>query len=80
MEIVERGVRNTTPASHAADASVYYTPPAIRKAIAARAGMNMVQSSRYVGWLPDTEDDLSSSDVVDEMEAIWQTTVDALSG
>jgi hypothetical protein len=41
--------------------------------------MQMVQSGRYRAWLPDSEDDLSSSDVVSEMEQVWQTTVDALS-
>lgn len=79
MEILTRGVRGTTPASHDTGSRVQYTPPAIRKAVAARAGMQLVASNRYRGYLPDTEDDLDSGDVVDEFEAVWQTTVDALS-
>lgn len=80
MDIIERGVRGTTDAEHDSGDRVQYTPPAIRKAVAARAGMQLVQSNRYRGWLPNTEDDLDSGDVVDEMQAIWEGTIEALSG
>lgn len=80
MDIKQRGIRGTTKASHSSGDRVQYTPPAVRKAVAARAGMTLVQSGRYRGFLPDTEDDLDSSDVIDELEGIWTTTVGALSG
>jgi len=80
MNIVTRGVRNTTPAAHNADASVYYTPPAIRKAVASRAGMSLIESSTYSGWLPDTDDSLDKGDKRDALKETWDTTITVLSG
>jgi hypothetical protein len=80
MEIVERGVRGTTGASHDSGARVQYTPPTVRKAVASRAGMTLVSSGRYQDWLPDTEDDLDKGDVHDMLEATWTQTVNALGG
>lgn len=79
LELVERGVRGTQAASHDSDTRFSYTPPAIRKAVAARAAMQLVTSGRYQTWLPDTEDDITKSDLYDELETIWTTTVEALS-
>jgi hypothetical protein len=79
MDIIERGVRGTTAASHDEDARIQYTPPSVRKAVASRAGMTLVNSGRYSDWLPDTEDDLDKSDVIDSFESTWAATIDALS-
>jgi len=79
MEIIERGVRGTAAESHANGDRVQHTPPAVTKAVSARAAMQLVRSGRYSEWLPDTEDSLDKSDVISELEATWETTVDALS-
>lgn len=79
MDIVERGVRGTGGASHSTGDRVQYTPPSVRKAIASRAGMQLVTSGRYSDWLPDTEDSLDKSDVLDQFESTWTQTVEALS-
>lgn len=78
MEILERGVRGTTATSHADGDAVTYTPPSVRKAVASRAGMALVQSRHYRGWLPDTEDDVSMDDIYDSFESTWSTTIQAL--
>jgi len=80
MNIVERGVRGTTATSHDSGDRVQYTPPAIRKAVASRAGMQLIGSSQYQDWLPDTESSLDKGDVYDNLESVWTTTVDAMSG
>jgi len=79
MDIVERGVRGTTAASHDSGARVQYTPPSVRKAVASRAGMTLINSSAYSDWLPDTEDDMDKSERFDHLEATWTQTIDALS-
>jgi hypothetical protein len=78
MDILERGVRGTDAASHDADDSIQYTPPAVRKAVASRAAQQLVDSSRYGDWLPDTEDDIDKSDMADSFQATWDKTVSAL--
>lgn len=79
MDIIERGVRGTTAAAHDSGDSVKYTPPAVRKAVAARAGMQLTQSDRYRQWLPDTESDMDAGTVYDNLETIWSNTVESLS-
>jgi hypothetical protein len=79
MDIVERGVRGTTEASHDSGARVQYTPPSVRKAVASRAGMTLINSSAYSDWLPDTEDDMDKSERFDHLEATWTQTIEALS-
>lgn len=79
MEIVERGVRGTTAAAHDADARVQYTPPAIRKAVACRAGMSLIDAGRTSAWLPDSDDAIDKSSMHDSFGETWQRTVDALS-
>jgi hypothetical protein len=79
MDIQARGVRQTTAASHADGDRIQYTPPSVRKAVAARAGMTLVQSGRYQAFLPDSEDAIDRSELHGEMENIWTTTVEALS-
>jgi hypothetical protein len=79
MDIIERGVRGTTAAAHDSGDSVKYTPPAIRKAVAARAGMQLVSADRYRQFLPDTESDMDAGQVQDEMESVWAATVEAMS-
>lgn len=80
MDVVERGVRGTTDVAHDSGDRVQYTPPAIRKAVASRAGMQLINSSVYQDWLPDTESSLDKSEVHDNMEATWSATVAAMSG
>lgn len=79
MNILERGVRGTSGASHDADATISYTPPSIRKAVASRAAMQLVSAGRYQDFAPDSEDELSKGDLMDELETTWEMTVDALS-
>lgn len=78
LDVRERGVRGTNAESHAAGARVQYTPSAIRKAVSARAGMGLIQSGRYSGWLPDNDDDLDKRDVLDRLEQTWQTTIEVM--
>jgi hypothetical protein len=79
VEILDRGVRGTTAASHDADDEVQYTPGGVRKAVAAHAAENLVTSGRYQGYLPDTEDDLDRGDMLDQFSEMWDTTIAALS-
>lgn len=79
MTVVERGVRGTRGAAHDSTDDVLYTPPAVRKAVAARAGMQLVQSARYQDFLPDSEADMDQSDVLAELQDTYEMTVAALS-
>jgi hypothetical protein len=79
MTVVERGVRGTRGAEHDSTDDVLYTPPAVRKAVAARAGMQLVQSARYQDFLPNSEADMDQSDVLAELQDTYEMTVAALS-
>lgn len=79
LDVHERGVRNTNAESHDADAKVKYTPPSIRKAVAARAGMSVINAGRYQSFLPDSDDEVDKNDMNDRMEATWNRTIEALS-
>ena len=79
LVIAERGIRNTDPASHDAEARVQYTPPAVRKAVAARAGMSIIQSGRYQSFLPDADDVIDKSDMLDQLRETWERTLEAMS-
>lgn len=78
LDIVERGVRGTSGAAHSSGDRVQYAPPAVRKAVAARAGMGLVQSGRYSAYLPDSDDTLDKGDVLDEQTYTWEKTLEAL--
>ena len=78
IDIAERGVRGTTAASHSDGDRVQYTPPSIRKAVAARAGMLLAQAGRHQAFLPDAEDAIDKSDMIDEMRSVWDGTIEAL--
>jgi hypothetical protein len=79
IDINARGVRGTTAESHNAGDRVVYTPPAIRKAVAARAGMNLINSSQYRGFLPDSDAELGEREIYDNLDATWSDTIAALS-
>lgn len=79
FEILQRGVRGTEAVAHDADDTIQYTPPAVRKAVASKAAHNLSNSSRYQKWLPDNEDDISKSDMMDNFAETWKTTIAALS-
>lgn len=79
IDIKARGVRGTTAESQSSGERVVYTPPAIRKAVAARAGMTLINSSQYRGFLPDSDAELDEGDIYDNLDAAWSTTIDALS-
>lgn len=79
MEIVGRGERGTSPASHDSGARVQYTPPSVRKAVASRAAMQLTTAGRYSEWLPDSDDSLEKTDMMDAFETTWNATIDALS-
>lgn len=78
MEILARGVRGTSTASHSDGDTLSYTPPAIRKAVASRAAMALVDSGRYAAFLPDSEDAVDKSEMKDDFQATWSRTVEAL--
>lgn len=79
MEILERGVRGTTANAHDSGALVQYTPPSIRKAVASRAGMQLISSSQYRGYLANMDAELGESEMYDNLESTWNATVEALS-
>jgi hypothetical protein len=79
FEILQRGVRGTEAVDHDADDAVQYTPPAVRKAVASRAAHNLANSSRYQKWIPDNEDDISKTDLMQNLNDTWETTIAALS-
>lgn len=79
INVQERGVRGTNAAAHDSGDRVQYTPPTIRKAVAARAGMSLVQSGRYSAWLPDADDEITKDDMLAEMKETWNRTIEALS-
>jgi len=78
VDIIERGVRGTTAVSHDTGETVMYVPPEYRKAIAARAGMQIGSSMRYSEWLPESDDSMSREEVVGELQEIWDGTLTAL--
>lgn len=79
LNVTDRGVRNTNAESHASGDRVVYTPGSIRKAVAARAAMQVVQSGRYQSWLPDSEDAIDKGDMIDEFRTTWESTLEAMS-
>jgi hypothetical protein len=78
MDILERAVRGTEAQEHDSDATVYYTPPAVRNAVASKAAASLANSSRGQKWLPDNEDDLDKGDIIQNLNQTWQTTIDVL--
>lgn len=78
MDILERAVRGTEAQKHSSDATVHYTPPAVRNAVASKAAASLANSSRGQKWLPDNEDDLEKGDIISNLESTWQTTVEVL--
>jgi hypothetical protein len=79
IDIKARGVRGTTAESHNSGDRVVYTPPAVRKAVAARAGMQLINSSQYRGFLPDSDAEIDEGTIYDNLESIYNGTVEALS-
>ena len=79
IDIKARGVRGTTAESHNSGDRVVYTPPAIRKAVVARAGMTLIDTTQFRGFLPDSDAELGEGDIYDNLQSMWQGTVDALS-
>jgi len=79
IDVLARGVRGTSGEAHDSGDRVVYTPPAVRKAVASRAGMDLISSSQYRGFLPDMDAELKESDMYNNLESTWQATVDALS-
>lgn len=80
VDIIERGVRGTEAVAHDAGETVMYVPPEYRKAVAARAGMEVATSARYSEWIPNADDSMDREAVIAELEATWNGIVDALGG
>lgn len=78
MNVLERGNRGTTDVAHSAEDRVQYTPGAVRKAVASRAAMALIQAGRYSAWLPDADDAIDKSDMLESLESTWSGTVEAL--
>jgi hypothetical protein len=79
IDIVSRGVRGTEKSSHDSGDRVQYTPPTIRKAVAARAGMQLIQSGRHSAFMPDSEDAIDKNDMMERLKETWDATIAALS-
>jgi len=79
IDIVARGVRGTIGEAHDTGDRLTYAPPAIRKAVASRAGMTLISSSQYRGYLPEMEAELDENDLYANLESVWEGTVEALS-
>jgi hypothetical protein len=79
IDIKARGVRGTTAESHSSGDRVVYTPPAIRKAVAARAGMTLINTTQFRGFLPDSDAEIDESEMHSNLESVWMSTIDALS-
>jgi len=79
IDIKARGVRGTTAESHDSGDRVVYTPPAIRKVVAARAGMTLIDTTQYRGFLPNSDAEIDEGDIHDNLGSIWTSTVEALS-
>lgn len=71
IDIEARGVRGTSASSHSSGDRVQYTPPSVRKAVSSRAGMGLIQSGRYSAFMPDSEDAIEKTDMMDRLEATW---------
>lgn len=79
LNVLERGVRNTTGEAHASGDRVAYTPPSVRKAVAARAAMAVVDAGRYQSWLPDSDDAIDKGEMKKDFKSTWDKTVEAMS-
>jgi len=77
IDIVERGVRGTTAATHSSGDRVQFTPPSVRKAVASRAGMQLIQSGRYSAFMPDSEDAIDKDAMLSNLKETWEATVAA---
>jgi len=80
IDIIERGVRGTDNVSHSSGVTVMYVPPEYRKAVAARAAMDLHAAGRYSEFLPDTDDSMDREEVIGQLEGTWQGIVRALGG
>lgn len=78
MDVLERGVRGTDATAHDGGARVRYTPGSVRKAVAARAAMTLIQAGRYSAWLPDADDEVDKGDMLEELRATWERTLEAV--
>lgn len=75
IDILERGVRGSSASSHSSGDRVQFIPPMVRNAVSARAGMQMIVSGRYDAFLPDSEDVIDKSNMLEEMRSTWDTAV-----
>jgi len=75
ITVQTRAVRGTSAEAHDSGDRVQYTPGAIRKAVAARAGMQLIQAGRYSAFMPDSEDAIDKGDMMDQLEATWSQTL-----
>jgi hypothetical protein len=78
MDILERGVRLSSNAAHDTGDRIQYTPGIVRKGVAARAAMQLVRTGRYSEFLPDAEDTIDKSEVLDQLDEVYQSAVDAV--
>lgn len=76
LDIVERGVRGTNAVDPDSGDRVQYTPPSVRKWVSLTAGVQLIRSGRYSGYLPDSEDAIDKDqlvgDLVDERDRITE--------
>jgi len=78
MTIEDRGVRGSDKTAHSQGDRIQYTPGVVRKGVAARAAMQLVRTGRYSEWLPDAEDTIDKSEVMDDLNSIYTDAVDAV--
>lgn len=79
MDVLTRGVRGTVGQSHSSGDRLTYTPPSVRKAVASRAAMTLIDSGRHAAWLPSEDDSISKDMMVGDFKETWNRTVEALS-
>jgi len=78
IDVLERGVRGTATAEHDSGTRVQYVPPTWRKAVAARAGIDLLNGGRYEQFLPENESDLDKGDIMGNLEDVWDSAVEGV--
>jgi len=78
LDVKARGVRGTSPEAHADGDRVLYVPPTVRKAVAARACIELLKGSRVQAYLPDNESDISKGDLIGDLKETYQQALDTL--
>ena len=77
---VDRGVRRTSRSSHNSGATVHYCPERVRDGVAAKTGMEMINTDMWRDKLISTGDEVSLSEKKSDLQDEWETTLANQSG